>query len=76
MNASRESQVCRWWSMLSEPEKREAFLVLAKYLYKDCVVFIPDNHTSADLISGGMGDVDAIAPLWETTCEPILKVGR
>ena len=76
MNTSRINQINRWWHLLSEDEKWEAFLVLVKDLFRNDAIFIPDNHTSADLISGGMGDVDAIAPLWEATGEPILKVGR
>lgn len=76
MRPERINKADTWFRMLSHAEKIEAFMELAERMYELEEIFIPDNHTSADLISGGMGDVDAIAPLWETSGEPILKVGR
>lgn len=65
-----------WWRMLSPQEKQDAFMELLRKLYQFDAVWFPDNHTIADMISDGMGDIDSIAPLWESDGEPILKVGR
>lgn len=65
-----------WWRMLSPQEKQDAFFVLLKRLFQIDELYIPDAEESAEMISEGMGDVDAMAPYWDDDTQPILKVGR